>query len=393
MKLKQRPDDFQVEEISTFNPGVSGPYAYYRLEKRSIGTAEAIQKVCKQLRIDPHRIRYGGLKDRHAVTVQYLTIDEGPHRHLRDPHVHLRYLGQVEEPYGPQSFTGNRFRITLRDLDQPELEQVEQALAEVKQSLIGNYFDDQRFGSVSREGQFVVRYLIEEKDEEALKLALSSPYEFDRSAQKKTKQIIRSNWGKWAELLPDMPPDHHYHIVAFLKEHPDNYRAAFAKIPFFLRNMYLSAYQSHLWNRILAKWMIGTFSDERLVAVHQKSEVIPMPRQLAEAEREQFKEISIPLPSARLKLPPDHPMMSVINAVMTEESSQMQDLKLKHYKEPFFSRGERPAFYEPEDLHSEIGWDKWNKGHRKLKLMFTLPRGSYATLLVKRITAISPWRD
>jgi tRNA pseudouridine13 synthase len=149
MKLKQRPDDFQVEEISTFNPGTSGPYAYYRLEKRSIGTAEAIQKVCKQLRIDPQRIRYGGLKDRHAVTVQYLTIDEGPHRHLRDPQVHLRYLGQVEEPYSPQSFTGNRFTITLRDLDQPELERVEQALSEVKQSLIGNYFDDQRFGSVS----------------------------------------------------------------------------------------------------------------------------------------------------------------------------------------------------------------------------------------------------
>jgi tRNA pseudouridine13 synthase len=318
----------------------------------------------------------------------------------------LRYLGQVEKPYGPQSFTGNRFTITLRDLDQPELGRVEQALAEVKQSLIGNYFDDQRFGSVSPRstlspsggegrvrGGFVARHLIEGKDEEALKLALSSPYEFDRSAQKKTKQVIRGKWRKWAEILPEMPPDHHYHIVAFLKDHPDNFRAAFAKIPFFLRNMYLSAYQSHLWNRILAKWMLGTFSDERLVAVHQKSEVIPMPRQLAEAERGQFKETSIPLPSARLKLAADQPMTPFINAAMAEEGVQLQDLKLKHYKEPFFSRGDRPAFYEPEELHSEVGWDKWNKGHRKLKLMFTLPRGSYATLLVKRITALSPWRN
>jgi tRNA pseudouridine13 synthase len=393
MKLKQRPDDFQVEEVSTFTPGTSGPYAYYRLEKRSIGTAEALQKICKALRIDQRRLRYGGLKDRHAVTVQYLTIEDGPRRHLRDQQVHLRYLGQVEEPYGPQSFTGNRFSITLRDLDKPELEQVEQALEEVKQSLIGNYFDDQRFGSVSREGQFVARYLIVGKNEEALKLALSSPYEFDRSAQKKTKQIIRSKWGKWAEVLPEMPPGHHYHIAAFLKDNPDNYRAAFAKIPFFLRNMYLSAYQSYLWNRILAKWMVGTFSADRLVAVQQKSEVMPMPRQLSDAEREQFKQSSIPLPSARLKLAPDHPMTPFINEVMAEEGLQLQDLKLKHYKEPFFSRGDRPAFYEPEHLRSETGWDKWNKGNRKLKLTFTLPRGSYATLLVKRITAISPWRN
>jgi tRNA pseudouridine13 synthase len=393
MKLKQRPDDFQVEEVSTFTPGSSGPYAYYRLEKRSIGTAEAIQKVCKQLHIDPRRLRYGGLKDRHAVTIQYVTIEDGPHRHLRDTQLHLRYLGQVEEHYGPQSFTGNRFSITLRDLDKPELEQVEQALEEVRQSLIGNYFDDQRFGSVSPEGRFVARCLIEGKHEEALKLALSSPYEFDRSAQKKTKQGIRKKWGRWAELLPEMPPGQHYHIVSFLVHQPDNFRGAFAKIPFFLRNMYLSAYQSHLWNRILSKWMASAFSVERLVAVHQKSERIPMPRQLSDSERDQFKAVSISLPSARLKTVADDPMAPFIGAVMAEEGIALQDLKLKHYKEPFFSRGERPAFYFPAELKSEIGWDKWNKGHRKLKLMFTLPRGSYATLLVKRITAISPWRN
>ncbi len=387
MKLKQRPDDFVVKERTDVKPGDAGEFAFYQLEKQSIGTAEAIQAFCKQLRVDPRRVRYGGLKDRHAVTVQFLTIAGGPRRHLRDDKFHLRYLGQVEEPYGPQSFTGNEFTITLRDLDQEHLDRAIAALDVVQHSLIGNYFDDQRFGSVSNEGDFVARHLIAGDDEKALRLALAAPYEFDRSREKRAKQLLRNHWGQWDKVVSQLPRGPMLTVVSHLVKHPTDFRGAFPKIPFFLRNMYLSAYQSDLWNRTLARWMTATLSTDRLVAVQQKRAVLPMPGRLTDDERTQLKEVSIPLPSSRLKLADDDPMKPHLDAVLTEEGLKLSEMKLKHYDEPFFSRGDRPAFYTPEDLRHEIGWDKLHKGHRRLRLMFALPRGSYATLLVKRITA------
>jgi tRNA pseudouridine13 synthase len=391
MKLKSRPDDFQVEEVTSVVAGATGPFSFYRLSKKSLGTPEAIQRICRELDVDPRRVRYGGLKDRHAETTQYLTIDEGPERHYKDALIQLKYLGRVEDPYGPQSFSGNRFGITIRDLDQPSLERALASLEEVRQDLVANYFDDQRFGSVGSDQQFVARALIDGEDEKALKLAISTYYEHDRSQERKAKALLRQHWGNWQKLQGKMPHGFLSHVVLHLSRQPQDFRGAFVCIPFFLRNMYLSAYQSSLWNRVLSTWLVATLPSECLVKVQQKQHVIPMPVRLGPDRLIELKALEIPLPSSRIELAADHPLNTSVQKVLQEEGLSMNQIKLKHYKEPFFSKGNRPAFYVPEGLQHELGWDKLNKGHRKLRLTFTLPRGSYATLLIKRITTATPW--
>jgi tRNA pseudouridine13 synthase len=64
----------------------------------------------------------------------------------------------------------------------------------------------------------------------------------------------------------------------------------------------------------------------------------------------------------------------------------LRQLKLRHFRKPFFSRGERPAIYQPQDLLHRLDDDELNAGRRKLYLEFVLPRGSYATILIKRLT-------
>lgn len=391
MKLKSRPDDFQVEEITSVVPQERGELAFYRLEKKSLGTPEAIQKLCRVLRVDPRRVRYGGLKDRHAQTIQYLTIEDGPPRHYRDELLQLRYLGQVTEPYGPQSFTQNRFIITLRDIEQAALEGILQQIAQVQDGLIANYFDDQRFGSVTTDQQFVARALIDGNEELALKLALSSYYEHDRSQERKAKAALREKWGQWQELTRLMPDSHLKLITQRLVHQPSDFRSAFALIPFFLRNMYLSAYQSHLWNRMLAVWLESSLQPTELVNIQQKYQKLPMPGKVEKTQLEEWKSLSIPLPSSRIDVSASHPAAMAIMKVLEQEKLEMRDIKLKHFREPFFSKGDRAAFYVPVDFSHEAGWDKLHKGHRKLVLKFTLPRGSYATLLVKRITTVTPF--
>src|SRR6266446_1538399 len=79
LKIKRLPEDFQVEELTAF-PSAGGSYALYRLQKRSIGTPEAIDEVVRRWKIPRHRISYGGLKDKHAVTRQFVTVQAGPRR-------------------------------------------------------------------------------------------------------------------------------------------------------------------------------------------------------------------------------------------------------------------------------------------------------------------------
>src|SRR5437762_5484960 len=108
MKLKQDPDDFQVEELTTVHAGPEGPFAFYRLEKRGWTTPDALAAVRRRWHIDLRRVAYGGLKDRHAHTVQYLSIHHGPRRDLTHHDVTLRYLGQVEAAYSSRAVRANR---------------------------------------------------------------------------------------------------------------------------------------------------------------------------------------------------------------------------------------------------------------------------------------------
>src|SRR5579862_5268313 len=99
MKLKQIPEDFFVEELTDVEPGPLGEFSLYRLEKRGWTTPDAVQIIRRRWKMDWRRISFGGLKDRHAHTVQFLTIRRGPQRRLTQQNIQLEYLGGVNKPF------------------------------------------------------------------------------------------------------------------------------------------------------------------------------------------------------------------------------------------------------------------------------------------------------
>jgi tRNA pseudouridine13 synthase len=115
-----------------------------------------------------------------------------------------------------------------------------------------------------------------------------------------------------------------------------------------------------------------------------------MCRKLEESKRSVLHACQLPLPSARLKLSGEDPIRRLIETILKEDSLELAQMKLKHLRQPFFSRGERSAFYVPANLQSSLAADELNSGKQKLLLTFDLPRGCYATMLVKRITQVQP---
>jgi tRNA pseudouridine13 synthase len=221
--------------------------------------------------------------------------------------------------------------------------------------------------------------------EDALRQALAAPYEFDSAAQKKEKATLRKYWGSWKACLEKLGRSHARSLVDYLSFHPDDFRGALARLRPDLRGLYLSAYQSHLWNRMLAWWLRRSCRFEQLVQVKLRLGDLPMHRGLDEAQRAELADLRLPLPTARLHIDDADPRRAPLDAILQEEGLHLDQLKLKGFREMFFSKGERAALCVASDLQHEVAADDRHRGRQKLVLSFELPRGSYATLIVKRI--------
>lgn len=391
MKVKQLPDDFRVEELSDLVPGDRGSFAFYRLDKRGWTTPDALALVRRRWDLVPARLAYGGLKDRHAWTTQFFTVHHGPRRNLSQQGVEVRYLGQVETPYDAQHIRANRFLITLRALLPGEVDAAREALPLLERSGVPNFFDDQRFGSVTGpEGEFIGRLLVRGEFEAALRLALVGAYEYDTAPAKKEKATLSSLWGDWTRARDELPRGHARSLVDYLVQHPGDFRGAVVRLRPELRGLYLSAYQSHLWNRILARWLRANVPVDQLVEVPLRMGAVPFPLDLPPETLARYQALTLPLPSARLHLADDDPRRADIEAVLAEDGLTLRDMQVRGVRELFFSKGERPAQVLPAGLRLDEGADDLNAGRQRLLLAFDLPRGAYATLLIKRLASGSP---
>ncbi|MCS6866670.1 MAG: tRNA pseudouridine(13) synthase TruD [Gemmata sp.] len=391
MKLKQRPDDFRVEELTDAQPEAEGEFAFYRLDKTGWTTLDALAVIRRRWHIDHRRVSYGGLKDRHAVTTQYLTIFRGPPRDLSQHGIRLSYLGRRKEPYTSQCLRANRFQVTLRAMNEAAVDRATAAMHEVHTVGVPNYFDDQRFGSVGPNQEFVGREMVCGRFERALWLALAAPYEYDRAAAKREKEQLRASWGRWSECLQQLPRGHARSLISYLATHPTDFRGAVARLRPELRGLYLSAYQSHLWNRMLALWLRHNCGEDELVELALKIGRLPAPRRVPdETTRSAWTTLALPLPSARLRPDTTAVWWPLVQTVLGEEGLTLGDLKVKGMQKPFFAKGDRAACVFPAHSSLITEWDELHRGQKKLILRFELPKGSYATIVVKRLTAFHP---
>lgn len=384
MKLKRVADDFRVEERSEFSAR-GGPFALYLLEKRSIGTLEAINAIARKWDLAREQISFGGLKDKHAVCTQFVTIEGGPRRNLSQSSFELVYQGQAAEPFEPRHISGNRFEIALRDLDTRQVAHAVQQLAAVAREGVPNYFDDQRFGSVGDSGEFVARPWCRGDFERALWLALADANPRDRPREREAKALLRERWGDWNACREALDGSPLQGVVGFLAHNPRNFRTAITYIRQDLRSLYLAAFQSSLWNRVLAAFLADELSPDQLTPAELGGDTLPFYRSLNDEQLARLASATLPLPSARLHLE-DGPIKSLIDRVLREQGLELRELRVKYPRDTFFSKGDRAATVVPENLQHETSEDELYTGKQKLLLKFDLPRGSYATVLVKRIS-------
>ena len=373
-----------VEEVCHLELLSSGRFAVYELSKKQLTTLDTIDRLVRHWNLPRKNIAYAGMKDRHAVTTQWITIQNGSEDHLELPGFSLKYLGRTEKPINAGHIASNRFSIVLRSLDDNEVQLCERNLPKLEQQGVPNYFDDQRFGSLPKSNEFIAGAWIKQDYERALWLTFAEPLPDDSAPERKQKTILREHWGDWSTCKASLDRSHRRSIITFLDDKPGHFKGAWACVNQQLRGIYLSAFQSYLWNEILSNFIKFQTTAEQQSTVELKPGPVLFFQGLTDQQVNSFARTTIPLPSARLKLSAGFEA-DLIQGTLANLGWKLEELKVRHPRDRFFSKAQRKVLLKPEELRFQFSDDELYPGYKQLTLRFSLPRGSYATMVVKRL--------
>ena len=153
--IKQQPEDFEVEEIPAYEPSGSGEHLYLWVEKRSMGAEYFSRQIARRLGLANNDVGTAGLKDRHAVTRQWVSIpDIGSDRlaGLDGDGIRVLRVARHTNKLKPGHLRGNRFRILVREPHVDAASRLAPLLDKIQQLGVPNYYGPQRFG---RDGETV----------------------------------------------------------------------------------------------------------------------------------------------------------------------------------------------------------------------------------------------
>ncbi len=155
-RIKVMPEDFEVEEIPAYPPSGQGDYLYLWIEKRDMGAEYFARQIARRLDVPVGEIGTAGLKDRRAVTRQMVSAPiraESRLSQLEGDGVRLLSVNRHGNKLKPGHLHGNRFRILIRDVDPSKDESLGRILGRLRTQGMPNFYGPQRFG---RDGETVL---------------------------------------------------------------------------------------------------------------------------------------------------------------------------------------------------------------------------------------------
>lgn len=381
LKIKETVEDFVVSEVADIFPEHKGEYALYVLKKFNISTWDALGEIAKLLRISMNSIGFGGLKDKRAIANQFITIKNGPKKDIKAKDFQLIYLGQTTKPMSKELLLGNKFEIMIKNFSVEEKKLIEEVEL-IRRWGVPNYFDEQRFGSVKISKEFAAKEIIKGNYEKALYLLLveGSPSEIERT--RKLRDCLKKNWRNFEKCIDLAPLNWVRELLKFLSEKRPSKRT-FKRALNMVDQEYLfflgNAYQSYLWNEILKEVLITL--KVQIFEISYILGTLYFYKTLTQNQHAILRSLKLPLPCPKLRFDEDGGLnlFDIYEKICQREGfSGLQDLRT-FIKGLVFKTYPRPVIVFPEDL----AFEKLDKA--TVKLTFFLEKGSYATLVVKRI--------
>jgi len=401
-EIKQRAQDFLVEEQPLIQPIGNGDHLYLYIEKRLRSTSDVFRHLANIFDISAGHIGYAGLKDKRAVTRQYFSVllpnpDQDERRLDRLDTDNIKLLGAQRHDKGLQrgQLMGNRFVIYIRDVEPSSAIQAKRILDRLAQLGVPNFVGQQRFGYRSVNHK-IGRLLLLGKWQQILDLMLGYPLESDHAPTRAAREAYeRGDYAASLELLPShLYPDRQATNALSQGKSPQQ---AVMAINSQQRAFFISAVQSAIFNRVLDRRLCESESRgvDRLIVGdvawhHDLRTSFLVDQAIAEFENG---------PGGRVRkreLSPSGPMwgvgMSKAGDIVGRWEQQALDdacltqtiLKGGPQGEAYGSRRSMLARVKEIDVSSGV-----DVHGSYVRLAFGLPRGSFATIVLREIMKCS----
>jgi tRNA pseudouridine13 synthase len=389
--IKNRPEDFFVQEVPLYEPTGEGEHVYCEVQKVGRTTFEAVDALAKVLRVATRDIGYAGLKDAQAVTQQVFSIpgvnEEQVMAAVLPDGMTVQWATRHGNKLRLGHLAGNRFAVKIRDVNPTDVVKLVRPLAELERRGMPNYFGDQRFGRRGDNDRLGAA-LVRGDYPGLLKLLLGAPDpRVDDAATQAARTLFDAGdldgsmkaWPHWARMELKV-------LARYIKT--GSVEAALQSVEERIWRLWVSALQSRMFNDVVARRVeaLDKLVDGDLSWKHDNGSVFAVPSAAVEQLRCDAFEISPsgPLVGSRMTEPAGEPA-AVEAAVLAAEGLTPDDFRRNN---PFASKGaRRPLRVKLVDTRLEGGVDDHGP---HVTVAFTLPPGSFATVLIRELTKSEP---
>ncbi|UCC18209.1 MAG: tRNA pseudouridine(13) synthase TruD [Promethearchaeota archaeon] len=394
-------------KITPFSDELKDKYTTFNLIKVNKDTFEAIRRISKDLKIPYNSFSYSGLKDKYSISVQKVSV-KGDYikqlSKLKINDIFIRSIYPTRKPVKLGSHLGNNFKITIRSIEaKKDLKtHIEEYIKFLNEFGFPNYFGLQRYGNYRPNSHIVGRYILEGDFEKAFKEFVSTTYSTESLESKTVRRELR-NTGNFEKAYNDFPKSLKYerNMIEYLIDNPEDYEGSINTLPPDLIRLLISSFQSYLFNKMLSLRveknypLFNPVEGDVLSILDDYNGRITLVKYIYGKSYDKYLEKALKLNRAAIIIPiigtdtrlDEYPLMKLLyNETLKQENIRKDLFYNTLVLEQEYKGSIRAITAKPISLKIlEFNVDELNPGKYKLKLEFSLQKGTYATMLIREL--------
>ncbi len=391
----------------TFSEELNDRFTTFNLTKVNMDTFEAVNKISKALKIPKKLITYSGLKDKHSISVQKISIKGNYIKKLKALKLHdifIRNVNPSRKPIKLGSHLGNNFTIIIRNIKTSNTLRTDSQknINFLKNFGFPNYFGLQRFGNIRPNSHIVGYFLLNDDYENAFNEYVLRTYSTEPEESKKVRNNLKKT-RDFKEALKNFPLGLNYErkMIEFLIDNPGDYRGAIYTLSADLRRLLISSFQSFIFNKMVSLRikkglpLFKPITGDVISILDDFNGNITSVKYVYGDKYDRYLEKAFELDRASIVIPivgkltnlDDFPLMnSFFTEITKEEKISDAIFQSEFVDENEFKGSIRALSVKPWDLKMiELSEDDVFKDRKKMKIEFSLQKGSYATMLIREL--------
>jgi len=391
----------------SFSKELHDAYTTFNLVKINKDTFQAVRNLRKALKIPYTSINYSGLKDKKSISVQKISIKGNYIKELKKLKIHdifIRNIFPTKRPVKLGGHLGNNFTIIIRNIEDLKIDnqKVKKLLEFLSRFGFPNYFGVQRFGKYRPNSHFVGRLLLEGEYKRAFNEYVLSTYSTEPDTSRIAREDLRSD-GDLQKAYEKFPKHLMYerNMISFLMSNSGDYQGAIDTLTKDLKRLLISSFQSYLFNKMVTmrvKKGISLFQPTKgdvIGILDDNYQNITRIKYIYGGFYDEFLRKALEQNRASIVLPiigketnlDDFPLMKAIFKEVVKIEGIDETIFKKHsVKEGGFKGSVRALTIKPVGLEMmDFTDDELHPGKKKIKIEFSIQKGSYATMLIREI--------